>query len=708
MLTIQLQPKRLAPLREELTLHEGPRLHDGQPSWTLHDPASNRFYRIDWLTFEVLQRWSLEDPELIARQIGEQTPLSPALEDVAAVFQFVRTNRLLRLAGDAPAAQLAREAAAGRASWWMWLVHNYLFFRVPLIRPERLLRRLAAIGGFLFRPLFWRLTALALVVGLVLLARQWSGFVAALSGFNSFDGILTFLAALVGVKVVHEFGHGLVATHFGCRVPAMGVAFLVLTPVAYTDTNEAWRLTARRPRLLISAAGMLAELCLAVWATLAWTLLPDGMLRSAVLVVAAVTWVKSLMVNLSPIMRFDGYYLLSDALDLPNLHQRCFALARWWLRETLFGLGDPPPEYFGRNLRRGLVALAIFIWLYRLVVFTAIAVFVYHFFLKALGIVLFAVEMVWFIIAPIVSELKTWYERRAAIARRLRVRWLLAGLAGAIVLMAVPLPRRVHLGGELRPGQEYVVVAPQAGQLVRLPFADGAPVAAGAKLVQLSSDEARHQLLDSEQRRAGLLAEIESASLNPQQQTKVPVLQAQLETLDARIEEARISLARLEPVAPFAGRFRAATPLPQEGEWLRRGERIGVLVGEGAWVVHALLPEEDAHLVSEGAKAWFLPEGAEEHPVALTVERIERDASRAIGREWLTVAHGGAVPARRVDNQLVPERAVYGVRLRIDDGGAITGDRVRRGRVTVYAAHEALATRFVRNVLSVLWRELGF
>lgn len=708
MIQIDQQPRRLPALREELTLHEAARLHDGQPGWTLHDPAANRFFRIDWLTFEVLSRWSLEDPALIAAQISRQTPLEVSEQDVLAVASFAQTNQLLRFAGGSSAAKLAGEVASRKTTWWQFLVHNYLFFRVPLLKPERMLKRLSRVFGFLFGTRFWLLTALALVTGILLLTRQWSGFTAALHGFNSFEGILRFLVALVGVKIVHEFGHGLVATHFGCRVPTMGVAFLVMTPVAYTDVNEAWLLKSRRPRLLIGAAGILAELCLAAWATLAWTLLPDGPLRSATLVVAAITWVKSLFVNLSPIMRFDGYYLLSDALNLPNLHRRCFALARWWLRERLFDLGEEPPEYFNRRLRNGLVVLAFAIWIYRLIVFTTIAIFVYHFFFKALGIILFAVEMVWFIFAPIVSELKAWYDMRSKILAKTRTKWVLAALLALVALMLVPLPRRVHFKGELRPAHELRIVTPRAARLVDLPFTDGDRVPAGATLVRLESEAARYQLIEAEQRRADLLTEIESAALNPTQRSKVPVLHAQLQTLDARIDEARATVALLEPAAPFAGVFREAVPFPAKGEWLGKGEELGVLAGDGEWVVHAFLPEETTHLVREGAKARFSAEGAQEHPVELTVERIERDSSRAITRAVLTKSHGGDVPARMMEGVLVPERVVYSVRLRVTDLHGLPADTVRRGQVTVYAEREALAARFMRNVVSVLWRELGF
>ena len=248
----------LPPLREELSIREGPRGPDGEPGWILHDPARNRFFRLDWLTCEILQRWSLRQPSLIVQQIQTQTPLRPEVADVEVVLKFLADQHLLHLAGAATSRTLSRQWQERHPSPWRWLIHHYLFFRVPLIRPQRLLEWLERRSQFLFRPTFWGITALAGVLGLGLVARQWDVFAATWSSLFNLHGLLGFLGVMVAVKVIHEFGHGLAATHFGCRVPTMGVAFLVLTPVAYTDVNEAWNLAPRRPRLWIGAAGVLA------------------------------------------------------------------------------------------------------------------------------------------------------------------------------------------------------------------------------------------------------------------------------------------------------------------------------------------------------------------------------------------------------------------------------------------------------------------
>ena len=188
------------------------------------------------------------------------------------------------------------------------------------------------------------------VVGLFLVGRQWDAFVSTFLHFFNWRGAVMYGAVLCLVKVVHELGHAYTATRFGCRVPTIGVAFMVMVPVLYSDVSDSYRLSSKRKRVAIAAAGVVAELGLAAVATVLWAFLPDGPLRSMAFVVATSSWIMSLTVNLNPLMRFDGYYLLADGLGLPNLQDRACAFGQWKLRQLLFGAGSPQPGRWGSRL----------------------------------------------------------------------------------------------------------------------------------------------------------------------------------------------------------------------------------------------------------------------------------------------------------------------------------------------------------------------
>ena len=159
----------------------------------------------------------------------------------------------------------------------------------------------------------------------------------------------------------------------------MGVALLVLFPVLYTDNTDAWRLTDQRKKLQIVLAGLMVEFHIALLALFSWTVVEDGPLRSAAFFLATGSLVGSLLVNLSPFMRFDGYYALADFLGMQNLQPRAFELARWQVRQWLFGLPENPPEPFPATKHYFLVFYSFATWIYRFFLFLGIALLVYFF-----------------------------------------------------------------------------------------------------------------------------------------------------------------------------------------------------------------------------------------------------------------------------------------------------------------------------------------
>ena len=704
---------RLPPLREELALLPGARLADGQPSWTLHDPLRNHFFRIDWPTFEVLQRWGMGDSELIAQAVSRTTTLRMEAAEVQDVLQFLFGNQLVQTAGVHTPRQLAERLNKLQGSAWKWLLHHYLFFRIPLLRPDAWLGRMQGLAGLFYSKTFACLTAAALLLGLSQVLRHWELFHATLVDTFNWEGLAAYGVALFGVKLLHELGHAFTAKRLGCRVPTMGVAFLVMWPMAYTDTNESWRLTDRWQRLQIASAGIAVELIIAAWATLAWALLPDGAVRSAAFVLATISWVGTLAINASPFMRFDGYFILSDGLDMPNLHERSFALARWQLREWLFDLGEQAPEHFPARQHAALVAFAWATWAYRLVLFLAIAVLVYQFAFKLLGILLFVVEILWFVLLPVQRELQAWRKRWPAIKQRRRGRISAGLLAGLLLLVVLPWPSLITVSAVFRPAEVWPVYAPAGARLDSLNYSDGELIAEGALLMQLYAPDLamRKQALQVKLERVRWRAA--ASGLDAESRGQMLFNEAELAGAQAELQALETELAAYAPRAPFKGRLRDVDPDLQPGQWLSRKERIGVLVrGEGQWVVETWLDEDALRRIAVGDSAHFSTDGAAGPVLALKVQVIDGDVSRVLPRPELSAHLGGHVLTREKNGLLLPERAVYRVTLALEpQSQAHLGELAHhswRGKLTLHGRWEAPAWPYLRQAAAVMVREFGF
>ncbi|HEX5394098.1 MAG TPA: HlyD family efflux transporter periplasmic adaptor subunit [Rhodocyclaceae bacterium] len=697
----------LPPLREELALLPGAVLADGQPSHTLHDPVRNLFFQIDWPTFEVLRRWHLDDIASIAAAISAETTLQLHAADVEEVIKFFADNQLLK-PRPGSAADFATRLQTRRGSVAQRLLHNYLFFRVPLVKPDRWLGRWASHLDVFYSRQFLYLTLAVLAWGLVEVYRQWEHFAATLVDTLSWSGLASYGITLAAVKTLHELGHAFTAKRLGCKVPTMGVAFLVLWPVAYTDTNEVWKLTERRQRLAVVAAGVLTELTIAAWATLAWTLLPEGTPKALAFMLATTTWIATVAINASPFMRFDGYFLLSDWLGMPNLHARAFALARWDMRERLFALGAPVPENFPRRRHVGLILFAYATWIYRLVVFLGIAGLVYAFFIKAVGILLFAVEIGWFVALPFYREFQSWYAMRSVLRDLPRARRSAAIALALALLLILPWPTRPTASGLLRPTAQFVVYAPPHAQVADVPIAEGQHVDAGTVLLMLTSPDIATRLGSAEARRERLRWQASAGAFDNEQRAQWQVSLEQLSAAEAEVAAIQADAARYEPAAPFAGVLRDLHPDLRPGTWVSAQEPLARLIADQGETAIAYLDEEDVGRIALGDSARFYADTPGGPVVALKVVSIDADASHVLPEPELATLFGGGVVVREKNGQFYPDRPVFRITLKAVASDPTATQHTWRGKVVISGNWVAPGWRYVRSALALVRREAGF
>ncbi len=702
------QERKLPPLRTNLQFTRGTPTPDGVPTWTIVDPIRNRYFQIEWAVYQMIKHWNAGTIERLHAVMARETTCRTTVEDVEDLVKFLYANNLTEQSAGGKHTDYQSQAQAGEQNWMMWLVHHYLFVKIPLVHPHHFLKAtLPYVAPFYTMAAGWTFGVIGLI-GLILVGRQWEAFVSTFLYFFSWRGAILYSLCLGAVKIVHELGHAYTATRFGCRVPTMGIAFMVMMPVLYSDVSDSYRLTSKRKRLLIAAAGVIAELGLASVALFAWGFLSDGTVRSIAFIVATTSVIMSLAVNLNPFMRFDGYYLLADGLGIPNLQDRAFAFGQWQLRGLLFGYFASPPEAISAVLRRALVAYAWAIWLYRLVLFTGIAVMVYQYFFKALGSVLFLVEIVWFIAMPITREITGWWTNRALYATSSRA-WGTAAILSVILLLAfIPLRTSISAPAVLQAASYSTIYAPMPGRISQVLVRNGQRVIAGEPMAVLENPS-----LNKEVRLAEIMAAMWNYRLDRQAGHDQDRVQRQViaESLKAELTE----LAGLESKqgnlilkAPITGMIRDRADSLAPGRWIDQKLPMFYLINAGHAVIEGLVPVAELAYIDVGQSARFIPDDLTRSSLEAEVTEIAEVDERELAIPYLASIFGGDVAVRKDDKgKLKAEVSVYRIRLRPEEA-TLDADHASPGHVQIKGQPSSLAKRVWDYIVAVLIRESGF
>lgn len=701
------QDVALPALREDLQIVRGGASYSGAPVWIVLDPIRNRFFRITYELFQLLSLWNKARTAanlgaMVNGQFGRK--LEP--EELQAALKMLDASYFFATPATGSWRTL-HDRSKPQHSLLMQAVHSYLFFKIPLVRPNAFLKATWPWVSALFTRTFLYITIAAGLAGLYLVSRQWDTFKGTFPYVFTLEGALISLASIWLIKSLHELGHGYIAHHYGCRVPTMGVAMMVLMPLLYTDVSDAWRLQSRRQRLAIDSAGMLVEFAVAAWALLLWSFLPDGPLRSAVFVLAAVGWVLSLVVNINPFMRFDGYYILADLVGIENLQPRAFRHMRWRLREFLFATGEPAPEYFPRRIDIFLTVYAIATAIYRVFLYIGIALLVYHFFIKLVGILLFIVEVVFFMIRPVWSEFKVWYAMKDDILASRRTWFALAILGGLVALAFLPLSSTVSAPAVLQPARFARLFPEEAGRITAVKVERGQRVSQGDVLFEIESPNNQHERKLAEIEIA--LAELRLARIGVEDQDRVESgsIRGQLASLQTQRAGLDERDAKLVVRAPFDGVVTDLTPSLVPGRWVGRSQMLGFLAQGQGLAIRAYIAGDYRARIEPGAQATFVPKDLTQPKVVARLEAIsEYSVTRLELPELGSTFHGPIAVYEHANKSFSPVSAQYALRASVEDSSAAI-THTEAGVLLIDAQRESVASRLWRTVARVFVREFG-
>lgn len=677
---------------------------DGEPAWSLHNPIANTYFKISWPEFECLARFSqVKTAFELIHQVGTETTVSVDLNDIKDLVVFLHTNGLLALSGkDVPFVEKSEPL-------WKKILHGYLYFTIPLFEPEGFLKRTLPTVRPLLSKTFFALMMVVFALGVLMTLQRTDEFVHSFSGFFSLEGIIRGMIVLIFIKIVHEFSHAYTAIKYGIPVPHMGVALIVMYPVLYTETTGGWQLSSRRARFQIAIAGIAAELCIAALFLIIWNVMPAGGVgQSLAFAVVAVSLIGSLLVNLNPFMRFDGYYLMSEMVGIENLQTRACNFARWKIRNVLFNLGDDVPEHLPADKQKFLTVFGLLLLVYRFFLFVGISVLVYYLFFKPLGLILMLVELGWFIGLPLLSEFKIWWQRRHEILAKRRSKVVFGVVCALLIMFVMPWQRTVYMPGVLHASQ-YSALYPYAPSYIEeLNVTEGQKVNTGDVLARLSSFA-----LDTEVR--GVAQELDKLRrLQRRAQTDTALWKDRYASIDLEISRSEQKLKALQQqkerlviVAPFSGIIRDLDPDMKQGRYVRRTDLLFRVIDPSAQKITAYVAEDDLSRLSVSDKAVFIPDGAPFTKIPFTVKTLaDADADTLPWPEVASPFNGGiSAEFDRQSGQLVPLRSVYAVGL--EPVSSQAAGIVQVGQVRVSGRVSSPFYRFFRGLAGLIVREIG-
>ena len=695
-------------LRQDLEIFRGNSREDGSPAWLLYDAVRNKYFTVGLTAFRLIKNWrGGEDIQNFEKKINSQG-IETTGDEIKSFIGFLQQNNLIIQPQGQGVPFLMQQKNSLKKSWIMNLIHSYLFFKIPLFTPDewlgRTLNKVKFLGSKKIRNIIYILG----FIGLFFVIQQFENFTKTFLYFFSLKGLMIYFITLVFVKCLHELGHAYIAKYHGCRVSAIGIAFLVFFPFLYTDTTDAWRLRNHKDRLLINFAGILTELHLALIATFVWGVLPEGGLKSAAFFIATTSWISSIAINVSPFMRFDGYYVFSDWLKAENLQPRSFALAKWKIRETLFGFNHKPPEEISPSRRWTFIIYAWSTWVYRFFLFIGIALLVYYFAFKVLGIILFAIEIYWFIMLPIIKEMKQWWMMRSEMKLNKQTFRTISILSITLMVLFLPWKSSMKIPAVYISEKYSKIYSPYPAKIKSVFITKDQEVEAGQNLIELYSPELDKEINSIRRKILLTKTKINRMSGTSGNMDEYLTYNQRLIALQSELSGLTKSREKLVIKAPNKGKVKDLVSLSDE-MWVSNLDQLLGIVHYGTGNVKAFIREEQIDRFQENTPAVFIPNDGDHKKIHLISNKLDLSSVNNLPYVALASIHSGPIAIRNFTSgeyQYRPETAHYIADFKLVNKSSIKFELP--GYVHVEGNRYSPFVRFFRNVFSVLIRESGF
>jgi len=497
------------------------RLHRylGRRYWVVKDPLAQKYYRFEEEEFALLE---MLDGQTSLEEIQERferrfAPQQIALQELHHLIAMLHRSSLAISDAVGQGHELLKRGQERSRRERFAALTNVLCVRFKGIDPNRLLSWLDKRCGWFFSPICCGCCAALALAALLLVTVQFDVFRAKLPAFHDFFASQNWLwlaLTLAITKVLHEFGHGLACKRCGGECHEMGLMLLVLTPCMYCNVSDSWMLSSKWQRAAIGAAGMYVEIVLASICTFLWWYTHPGMLNYLALNVVFVCSVSTLLFNANPLMRYDGYYILSDLIEIPNLRQKATTIMHRKLGAWLLGLPESPDPFLPQRRQLFFALYSVAAAIYRWFVVLGILWFLHRVFepygLKAVGQVIACIALYGLLVQPL-WRLSKFFLVPGSIERVKKPRAMVSAAVLAVIVIGVcgfPLPHYICCDLHIQPRQAAGAYVEFPGKIQQIHVQPGDWVRAGHPLVTLENIDVNIEL-------SRLLSELE------QQQSKL-------------------------------------------------------------------------------------------------------------------------------------------------------------------------------------------
>jgi putative peptide zinc metalloprotease protein len=666
-------------LRPDLVVQ--PQFYEGMTHYVIKDPLALKYFRFKIEEYFLLQQL---DGKLTLQEVKKAferkyRPQTISIEDLTRFVAQLHEAGLIQIDTAEQAKVLIRRRKKNRWRKVGAFFANILFIKIPIIDPEQLLTRMYPYFRWIFTRTFVTLSVTSMLVAIGLAISQWRTLYDELPDYqNMFNWwtILSFWISLAVVKVIHEFGHGLTAKHFGGEVHEMGMLFLVLTPALYCDVTDSWLLPNKWRRIWISAAGIYVECFLASIATFIWLYSAPGLLHSLALATMIICSISTIMFNANPLLRYDGYYVMADWLEIPNLRIKSAQFFGYLMQEKVLGLEIPVQSYLPRSRRILFVTYAIASYLYRWFVTVMILRFLSQvlkpYKLETISYLLAAGALVPLVGVPVYQIIK--FVKTPGRMRKVKKARAAAFAAAAAALVTgillIPTPLRIQGSLVLRLAKPEEVYAEVEGRLVELNVKNGDWVKKDTVLAKLSNPEKQKELL---QRQQDQMVNFHKAlwfgrSDEPENRAQEKQHEQFAEKLEPMISKIVDQIGKLTLICNRDGQVVGSPHKETVGQWVKPGKPFCEVGDPYKLEAHLIIDQSDIHLISPDRTAWIKIYGRAERTIKSRVSEIAKRNREEIPIELSNMLEG-EVPSKQdpKTGAAKPTNAVYEVIIPVDN-----------------------------------------